>query len=126
MGSPSRWSSSVGQAAVEGAGAFGGFGGVLGDVPGDRVVGQLAICGDGPDVELGSSAVWRSVQPTGRPCSHVPPSRRGRQGRAWPFFWRRVWTGPMLPSCALLDQGGGATAPPAPGVRLCRADPARR
>ena len=39
-----------GDAAVEGAGAFGGFGGVLGDVGGDLGVGQFPAGGDGARV----------------------------------------------------------------------------
>jgi hypothetical protein len=43
-----------GDAAVEGAGAFGGFGGVLGDVGGDLAVGQFPGGGDGAGVEFTS------------------------------------------------------------------------
>jgi hypothetical protein len=44
----------AGDAAIKSASALGGLGGVLGDVSGDGVVGQLAVAGDGPDVELRS------------------------------------------------------------------------
>jgi hypothetical protein len=43
-----------GDAAVEGAGAFGGFGRVLGDVGGDLAVGQLSGGGDRAGVEFTS------------------------------------------------------------------------
>jgi hypothetical protein len=41
-----------GDAAVQGAGAFGGLGCVLGQVPGDLGVGYVAVGADGPGVEL--------------------------------------------------------------------------
>jgi hypothetical protein len=41
-----------GDAPVEGAGAFGGLGGVLGDVPGDPGIGEFPGRGDRPDVVL--------------------------------------------------------------------------
>jgi hypothetical protein len=43
-----------GDAAVEGAGAFGGFGGVLGDVGGDLAIGQFPGGGDRAGVEFTS------------------------------------------------------------------------
>src|ERR1700730_16949065 len=43
------------QRGVDGAGALGAFGGVLGDVAGHRLIGQLLVaaeCVDGTDVQL--------------------------------------------------------------------------
>src|SRR5215470_15560208 len=51
MGSVASWSVGA-DAAVEGASAFGGLGGVLGDVGGDLAVGQFSGGGDGLRVNL--------------------------------------------------------------------------
>src|SRR5262245_32072372 len=56
-----------GDSAIEGAGAFGGFGCVLGDVGGDSAVGQFPRGGDRAGVEFTS------------PCQR--PGREARGGR---------------------------------------------
>jgi hypothetical protein len=54
-----------GEAAVQGAGALGGLGGVLGDVGRDVVVGQLAVGCDRPGVVLGALGQGPSGQAAG-------------------------------------------------------------
>ena len=80
-----------GEAAVEGAGAFGGLGGVLGDVARDLGIGQLPGGGDRPDVVL-------------RPQARVA----GRQSRA---------AGVDADSAGGLVDGGGQQGDGGPGGR---------
>ncbi len=104
-----------GDAAVEGAGAFGGLGGVLGDVAGDGGVGELAAGGDGPDVELRPQASrraggWRRPGWSTRTCrrrvvmaavsrsvvaqaggSVAGPSGPSRRMMAWKWTTPRRW-----------------------------------
>ena len=81
-----------GDAAVEGAGAFGGFGGVLGDVGGDLAVGQFSGGGDRARVEFTS-----------------PGQRPGREARGG----RDI----QVDSAGCLVDGGGEQGEGRPGGR---------
>src|SRR5712691_2864722 len=57
-----------GDAPVEGAGAFGGLGGVLGDVGGDLAVSEFSGDGDGPGVMLAAPGQGPGGQSGGGWC----------------------------------------------------------
>ena len=86
-----------GEAAVEGAGAFGGLGGVLGHVASDLGVGHVAVGGDRADVELAA-----------------PRQRAGREPR-------RGGRGDADGAGRLVD-GGGEQAIPCPSCAVADED----
>src|SRR5205823_8534810 len=86
-----------GEAAVEGAGAFGGLGGVLGDVASDLGVRHVAVGGDRPYVELAAPGqgagreAWRGGRRDADSAgglvdggSEQGEGGPGRRGRGWP------------------------------------------
>ena len=87
-----------GYAAVESAGAFGGLGGVLGDVGGDPAVGEFPGGGDGPGVVFTSPVQRAGGQPRSGRCFEVDGVRglgygRGQQSDGGPDRWGRARPG---------------------------------
>ena len=94
-----------GDAAVEGAGAFGGLGGVLGDVAGDLGVGQVPGGGDRADVELAAPG-------------QRPGGERWRGGSRARWTARAAWSMASVSRPRVAQAGGASAGPAGPSRRM--------
>ena len=90
--------------AVQGAGAFGGLGGVLGDIRRDLAVGQVSGRGDRPDVVFATP-----VQGAGRQAG---------SGRGFQVDDAAAWAMAAVSMSRVAQAGGAVAGPAGPSSRM--------